>query len=386
MNILSSSNPDHVIFLFPVTNSAQITQILNALVTHFLHSEHHHPHQSPELQQNVRQTHKRHHPSPPQPDDPPATTINSTTPARTTQMTSDSWIDTGHPHHEPQQQERLAQRLQEEPPSICCSSDDPVRDLEVLHQMAEILVVEQEQRERQKQAQQQERRQGKVTTTTGETLENKSNEMNDAPPTMDDTNNVNNNTSNTNENIEDGVESNAGSSSSTGSHEQHADDTAPAQDSNDRKLLMRMSMNTAIAIGLHNFPEGLATFVAALSDPQVGAVLAVAIAIHNIPEGLCVALPVYYATGSRRKAFGWAILSGLSEPLAAVFGYLILANAVTGTAYGILFGVVAGMMVMISTRELLPTAHRYDPTDRVVSYSFIFGMSILALSLVLFVL
>jgi ZIP family zinc transporter len=114
--------------------------------------------------------------------------------------------------------------------------------------------------------------------------------------------------------------------------------------------------------------------------------LAIAIAIHNIPEGLCVALPVYYATGSRRKAFGWAIMSGLSEPLAAVFGYILLANAVTSTTYGILFGIIAGMMVMISTRELLPTAHRYDPTDRVVTYSFIFGMAVLALSLVLFVL
>jgi zinc transporter ZupT len=153
----------------------------------------------------------------------------------------------------------------------------------------------------------------------------------------------------------------------------------------DRQLLLRMSLNTAVAIGLHNFPEGLATFVGTLHDPAVGAVLAVAIAIHNIPEGLCVALPIYYATGSRSKAFLGALLSGLSEPLAAVLGYIVLAQVVSYVAYAILFGIVAGMMVMISARELLPTAHRYDPDDRVVSYAFIIGMAVMALSLVLFV-
>jgi ZIP family zinc transporter len=147
-----------------------------------------------------------------------------------------------------------------------------------------------------------------------------------------------------------------------------------------------MSLNTALAIGIHNFPEGLATFVAALGDPKVGAVLAVAIAIHNIPEGLCVAMPVYYATGNRWKAFGWAMLSGMSEPVAALLGWAVLASSFSDTLYGLLFGMVAGMMVVISTRELLPTAHRYDPEDCVVTYAFISGMCIMALSLVLFLL
>lgn len=148
--------------------------------------------------------------------------------------------------------------------------------------------------------------------------------------------------------------------------------------------LLRMSINTAIAICLHNFPEGLATFVAALHDPKVGAVLAVAIAIHNIPEGLCVALPIFYATGKRWKAFSLAVCSGASEPLAALLGWAVLANSFSNTLYGVLFGLVGGMMVIISVRELLPTAHRYDPEDSVVTYSFILGMMIMALSLVLF--
>lgn len=158
--------------------------------------------------------------------------------------------------------------------------------------------------------------------------------------------------------------------------------TIEKHDENQR--LHKMGLNTALAIGLHNFPEGLATFVAALQDPKVGAILAVSIAIHNIPEGLCVALPIYYASGNRLKGFMWALLSGASEFVAALLGWAVLANTFSESAYAILFGLVAGMMVMISTRELLPTAHIYDNKDTVVSYSFILGMIVMALSLCLF--
>jgi len=152
----------------------------------------------------------------------------------------------------------------------------------------------------------------------------------------------------------------------------------------EQKELSKMGFNTALAIALHNFPEGLATFVAALNDPSVGAVLAIAIGIHNIPEGLCVALPIYYATGNRYKAFMWGCLSGLSEPIAALLGWAVLANAMSASVYAILFGLVSGMMVIISLKSLLPTAHRYDPGDTVVTYSLVAGMVIIALSLVLF--
>jgi ZIP family zinc transporter len=100
--------------------------------------------------------------------------------------------------------------------------------------------------------------------------------------------------------------------------------------------------------------------------------------------GLCVALPIYYATGNRLKAFMWALLSGASEFIAALLGWAILANSFSESAYAVLFGLVAGMMVIISIRELLPTAHFYDPDDTVVTYSFIGGMALMALSLVLF--
>lgn len=157
------------------------------------------------------------------------------------------------------------------------------------------------------------------------------------------------------------------------------------RESRENKRLAKMGMTTALAVAIHNFPEGLATFVAALNDPKVGAVLAIAISVHNIPEGLCIAPPIYYATGNRTKAFLWALMSGVSELVAAFLGWLVLSNVFTDATYGTLFGIVAGMMVTISIRELLPTAHFYDPEDKIVTYAFIAGTMFMALSLVLFV-
>lgn len=131
------------------------------------------------------------------------------------------------------------------------------------------------------------------------------------------------------------------------------DDDAAARE--ERRALTKMSLLTGLAIAIHNFPEGLATFVATLADSSVGISVAIAIALHNIPEGICVAMPVYYATGSRWKGFLWAFLSGLSEPIGALIGWAILADRMDDTAYGVIFGMVGGMMVFIALRELLPT-------------------------------
>ena len=145
-----------------------------------------------------------------------------------------------------------------------------------------------------------------------------------------------------------------------------------------------MGMTTAIAIGLHNFPEGLATFVATLDSPVVGISLAIAIAIHNIPEGLCVAMPIYFATGDNHKAFLWATISGLSEVVAAALAWAVLANIMSEYVYAVLFGLVAGMMVNISIYQLIPTAHKYDKEDKIVSHSTLLGMAIMATSLIAF--
>ena len=153
----------------------------------------------------------------------------------------------------------------------------------------------------------------------------------------------------------------------------------------EKNQLQTMGFFTAVAIAIHNFPEGLATFVATLEDPSVGISLAVAIAIHNIPEGLCVAIPVYYATGNRWKGFRWGVYSGLTEPFGALMGYFILKDSFGPMAYGVVFGMVGGMMVFIVLHELLPTARPYDPHDKVVTLFFIVGLALMAFSLTLFV-
>lgn len=147
--------------------------------------------------------------------------------------------------------------------------------------------------------------------------------------------------------------------------------------------LQKVGLMSGIAIALHNFPEGLATFVATLADPTAGVAIAVAIALHNIPEGVVVAMPVYYSTGSRFKGFMWAFLSGVSEPIGGLFGWVLLSN-MGEIAYAVLFAVVAGMMVYIAVNELIPTALRFDPDNKFVTKSCFFGMAVMAASLLMF--
>ena len=131
-------------------------------------------------------------------------------------------------------------------------------------------------------------------------------------------------------------------------HEAHpVEDIGNKRKAHHQKALLRMGLMSALAIGVHNFPEGLATFAAALADPQLGVAIAVAIAIHNIPEGVAVAVPIYYATGNRRRAFRLSFLSGLSEPVGAVLGWLVLTPFMNGVLFGVVFGAVAGIMVFI---------------------------------------
>lgn len=148
--------------------------------------------------------------------------------------------------------------------------------------------------------------------------------------------------------------------------------------------LYRMGMFTALAIAIHNFPEGLATFTAALTDPSLGIAIAVAIAIHNIPEGIAVSVPIYYATGSRKKAFVYSFLSGLAEPVGAAVGFLLLMPFLNDTVFGILFAGVAGIMVFISLDELLPAAEEYGEHHLCI-YGLVAGMAVMAVSLLLFI-
>ncbi|MDA3865009.1 MAG: zinc transporter ZupT [Deltaproteobacteria bacterium] len=148
------------------------------------------------------------------------------------------------------------------------------------------------------------------------------------------------------------------------------------------KDLMRMGLVSAIAIAIHNFPEGIATFAATIEDPAIGFSIAIAIAIHNIPEGIAVSVPIFYATGNRKKAFCYSFLSGLAEPLGAVLGFFLLYSIFDASVIGFIFGGIAGIMVFISFDELLPAAEKYGEHHWAI-LGVIAGMAVMAASLLL---
>jgi len=150
----------------------------------------------------------------------------------------------------------------------------------------------------------------------------------------------------------------------------------------DNRKLMRTGMMTALAIGIHNFPEGLATFATTLGDPKLGVFIAIAIAIHNIPEGIAVSVPIYFATNNKNKAFAYSFLSGLSEPVGAIIGYAVLMPFLTPALLAALLAFIAGIMIYISLDELLPVAHRYGHGHLVIS-GIVAGMLIMAISLLM---
>lgn len=155
------------------------------------------------------------------------------------------------------------------------------------------------------------------------------------------------------------------------------------KEKHERRNFMRMGLFMALAIAIHNFPEGLATFIATLEEPALGIAFALAIAIHNIPEGVAVSIPVYRATGSRTKAFWYSFISGLAEPVGAAVGFFLLSQFINEYFFGVVFAGVAGVMVYVSLDELLPTAKRYD--HHLPIMGVFVGMAVMASSLVLFV-
>ena len=147
-----------------------------------------------------------------------------------------------------------------------------------------------------------------------------------------------------------------------------------------RGQLLKTGLFVALGIGIHNFPEGMASFVGALEDPSLGIAIAVAIAIHNIPEGLAVSAPVYAATGSRGKAFLWSFLSGVAEPIGAGLAAAVLLPFLNKTVLGFVLAAVAGIMVFISLDELMPVARSFGEEHLSIA-GVVVGMVVMALSL-----
>lgn len=152
----------------------------------------------------------------------------------------------------------------------------------------------------------------------------------------------------------------------------------------EKEQLMRTGVFTALAIAIHNFPEGMATFVSAFQDPSIAIPIVAAIAIHNIPEGIAVSVPIYQATGSRKQAFLYSFVSGFAEPVGALIGWIVLIPIMSDMVYGIIFAGVAGIMVFISIDELLPAAREYGEHHLSI-YGVIAGMMVMAVSLLLFI-
>jgi len=150
------------------------------------------------------------------------------------------------------------------------------------------------------------------------------------------------------------------------------------------KTVIDVGLSTAVALALHNFPEGIVTFISTLSNPTFGIGVAIAIAIHNIPEGIAVSIPIYYATGSKWKAFSYSMLAGLAEPLGALVAYLMLRSLnMNMLLFAAVLGMVAGIMVLVAVHKIIPLAFRSDSSNRYASSSILGGMGIMGASLIL---
>ncbi len=146
--------------------------------------------------------------------------------------------------------------------------------------------------------------------------------------------------------------------------------------------MYRLGMMSMLAIAVHNFPEGIATFMAGISDAKLGLSIAVAIAMHNIPEGITVAMPVYYSTGNKKRALMFTFLSGISEPMGALLAFLLLRPLINDLVLGFVFGLVSGIMLYIAVEELIPSSRQYGYT-RLALFSTIAGICIMPLTHIL---
>jgi ZIP family zinc transporter len=162
--------------------------------------------------------------------------------------------------------------------------------------------------------------------------------------------------------------------------ERHHHGSEDEQEAEMQSRLLKTGLFVALGLGIHNFPEGMASFATALSDPDLGIAIAIAIAIHNIPEGLAVSAPIYAATGDRVKAFWWSFLSGVAEPIGALLAALVLMPFLNDAVLGGLLSAVAGIMVFIAVDELVPISHAYGE-EHLSIVGIVAGMAVMSFSL-----
>lgn len=143
--------------------------------------------------------------------------------------------------------------------------------------------------------------------------------------------------------------------------------------------LFRVGFVSTMAIGLHNFPEGIATFMAGYEDMALGISIAAAIAMHNIPEGISVAMPIYFATGNKMKALKYTFLSGIAEPLGALLAFFVLKPFINDLTLGIIFALISGVMLYIAIEELIPSSRQYGYSKEALFATFM-GIALMPLS------
>ena len=172
---------------------------------------------------------------------------------------------------------------------------------------------------------------------------------------------------------------------SMGGHHHHGvdDHEDHSHDALDKSHLEKLGIMTAVSIGIHNLPEGLAIFTTGLKDITIAIPLAIAVILHNIPLSIAISVPIYYATKSKKKAFMYSTLVGLCQPLGAIIGYALFSNFFSDMLFGILFCIISGIMIFVSLDELLPTSQQYEDHHFSV-YGTILGMFVMAVSLMLF--
>lgn len=129
--------------------------------------------------------------------------------------------------------------------------------------------------------------------------------------------------------------------------------------------LYKLGILNMIALMLHNFPEGIATFMTSYSDLSIGISLSLAIMMHNIPEGISIAVPLYYSTGKKGRGILYTFISALAEPLGAIVAFLFLKQYINMLTISYVLIIVAGIMITISINELFPEAIKYNESKQI---------------------
>lgn len=146
-----------------------------------------------------------------------------------------------------------------------------------------------------------------------------------------------------------------------------------------KNSLYKLGLSSAVILMLHNIPEGATSFLSTVANKDLGISIALAIALHNIPEGISVAVPIYFSTKSKAKAFIYTAISGFAEIIGAIITYIFFKDNISNTILSILLLVTSGIMIDISLNEFLPNSLKYK-NKNLTAICFILGIIIMYIS------